>query len=120
VDPALGSGYGPQYTGWFLPLAAVLFAIARGTLHASLLVLAGVALITYLVEYAFIPSQGAFFSLLAPDATAAIGHQLSPSTAQTLVRLPLFLAYLGFLTIGVRSLLQSARADRAALVRSDR
>lgn len=118
--PPLGSGYGPQYTGWFLPLVVVLFAIARATLRASLAVFAGVALVTYLAEGAFIPSLGAFFSVLAPDAAASIGRLLSPPKAQTLLRLPLFFAYLGFLTIGVLTLLQSAKVGGAMLVRSGR
>ncbi len=118
--PPLGSGYGPQYTGWFLPLAVVLFAIARGTLRASLAVLAAVASATYLVEGAFIPSLGAFFSLIAPDASASLGRILSPPAAQTLLRLPLFFAYLGFLTVGVQTLLQSTKADGTAPVRPAR
>ncbi len=116
--PPLGSGYGPQYTGWFLPIAVVLFAIAPGKLRASLAVFAVVALLTYLVEYAFIPTQGAFLSLVAPHTTASIGSRLSSPTAATLLRLPLFFAYLGFLTIGVLMLLQSSRVKGAVLVKS--
>ncbi len=116
--PPLGSGYGPQYTGWFLPIGVVLFAIARGPLRASLAVFAGVALVTYIAEYGFIPTQGAVFSLVAPHTTASIGRLLSPPTASTLLRLPLFLAYLGFLTIGVLTLLRPARFEGAVLVKS--
>ncbi len=116
--PPLGSGYGPQYTGWFLPICVVLFAIARGPLRASLAVFAGVALLTYIAEYGFIPTQGAFFSLVAPHTTASIGGLISSPTGATLLRLPLFLAYLGFLTIGVLTLLRPARVEGAVLAKS--
>ena len=116
--PPLGSGYGPQYAGWFLPICVVLFAITRGPLRASLAVLAGVALVTYIAEYGFIPTQGAFFSLVAPHTTATIGRLLSPPAASTLLRLPLFLAYLGFLTIGVLTLLRPGKVEGTVLVKS--
>jgi hypothetical protein len=107
--PPLGSGYGAQYTGWFLPICVVLFAIATGPLRASLGVLAAIAVVTYVAEYGFIHTQGAIFSLVAPHTTAYIGGQLSTPTGSTLLRLPLFLAYLGFLTIGVLMLFRPAR-----------
>lgn len=91
--PALGSGYGPQYIGWILPLLVVLFAISTGPLRISLWVFAGVALATYTFEYAVIPLQD-----------QAVRDQLSPAPAQTLFRLPLFFAYLGVLTAGLATL----------------
>ena len=91
--PALGSGYGAQYIGWILPLLVVLFAISAGPLRLSLWVFAGVALATYVFEYAVIPLQD--------SATRA---WLAPQPAQTLFRLPLFFAYLGVLITALATL----------------
>ena len=100
--PALGSGYGAQYIGWTLPLLVVLFAISAGPLRLSLWVFAGVALATYVFEYAVIPLQD--------QATRDV---LSPQPAQTLFRLPLFFAYLAVLITGVATL--TRKSERAGL-----
>jgi len=94
--PPLGSGYGAQYIGWFLPLGVVLFAISAGPLRVSLIVFAGVALVTYGFEYAFIPAQ-----------SPSVHGMLSPATVQTLFRLPLFLAYVGVLVVALGTLFKS-------------
>ncbi len=96
--PPLGSGYGPQYIGWFLPLAVVLFAMSTGALRISLAIFGAVALLTYTFEYAIIPLQDA--------STRAL---LSPQSAQTLFRLPLFAAYLGVLIVGLFTLFGTTR-----------
>jgi hypothetical protein len=106
--PALGSGYGPQYVAWFLPLGVVLYAVAGRSLRLALLAFAVVAVLTYLVEYAFIGTQGAFMTLLAPHTAGLIGQRLSSQSASTLLRLPLFLAYLLALATGVTTLIRSA------------
>jgi len=111
--PAFGSGYGPQYTAWFLPLAVILFGIGNRALRGGLGALYSIAIGTYLVEYAVIPSQGAFFSMFAPEQTAEWGRVLSPQKAQTLLRLPLFVAYLSFIGIGLQAL--RSRLGRGAL-----
>ncbi|MFI5282728.1 MAG: glycosyltransferase 87 family protein [Candidatus Dormibacterales bacterium] len=92
--PPLGSGYGAQYIGWFLPLAVVLFAMSTGALRISLAIFGAAALVTYSFEYAFVPLQD-----------AATRDMFSPQSAQTLFRLPLFFAYLGVLVVGVLTLL---------------
>jgi uncharacterized membrane protein len=105
--PSFGSGYGPQYIAWFLPLAVILFGIGDRRIRVGLAAFGVVAVATYLVEYAFIPSQGASLRLIAPDLAASIGSAISRPKAQTLVRLPLFLSYLAFIAIGVITLLRS-------------
>ncbi|HVH62465.1 MAG TPA: glycosyltransferase 87 family protein, partial [Candidatus Dormibacteraeota bacterium] len=91
--PALGPGYGPQYIGWILPLAVVLYAISTGPLRLSLLAFGILALSTYTVEYAVIPALG-----------PASKDVLSPAEAQTVFRLPLFAAYLAVLASGLWTL----------------
>jgi hypothetical protein len=112
--PTLGPGYGPQYIGWFLPLTVVLFAISRGWLRLSIGVFAAVALATYLEEYALVPTQGAFFRFLVPAATD-LGTAISSQSAQTLLRLPLFLAYVGMVVAGVVTFARLRRGDVAPL-----
>jgi len=97
--PAFGSGYGAQYIGWFLPLTVVLFATSAGPLRASVAAFGVVALLTYLFEYAYIPNTD-------PATHAA----LAPGTASTLYRLPLFLAYVLVIAVGVWTL-ASGRGD---------
>lgn len=108
--PPFGSGYGAQYTGWFLAICVVLYSIAPHRIRVSLLVFAVVIFFTYLVEYGFNPWQGAFMSLIAPHRTAVLGAQLASIQTFTLVRLPLFFAYLGFLVVGVQALFRTKRA----------
>lgn len=98
--PALGPGYGPQYIGWFLPLLVVLLAISKGFLRVSLITFAAVALVTYLAEYAVIPLQ-----------SDSIRSALAAQEAQTLLRVPLFLAYLFVLIAGLAQLSRSRTLD---------
>ena len=98
--PALGSGYGPQYIGWVLPLAVVLYAISAGPLRLSIWVFATVALATYIFEYAVIPLQD-----------QATRDWLGQQPSQTLFRLPLFFAYLGVLIVGFGTLTRKANTN---------
>ena len=77
-------------------------AISAGPLRLSLWAFAGVALATYVFEYAVIPLQD--------QATRDV---LSPQPAQTLFRLPLFFAYLAVLITGVATL--TRKSERAGL-----
>ena len=106
--PPLGSGYGPQYAGWFLGVCVVLYGISAGALRTSLLALGLVALATYVLEYGLVPTQGAFLSLIAPHRTAALSQTLSQPEGQTLLRFPLFVAYLVFLAVGLRDFVGEA------------
>jgi hypothetical protein len=92
----------------------VLFAISRGWLRLSIGVFAAVALATYLEEYALVPTQGAFFRFLVPAATD-LGTAISSQSAQTLLRLPLFLAYLGMVVAGVVTFARLRPGDVAPL-----
>jgi hypothetical protein len=93
--PILGPGYAPQYLGWVLPLLVVLAALPQRRLRLALAVFAVVAVPTYLLEYGLLPSHGMAALHLWPGpvlehASAVLGER----SAQTLLRLPLFLASL--------------------------
>jgi hypothetical protein len=117
--PALGPGYGPQYIFWFLPLLIISFATG-GRRWQWILVFFGLTSAgTYLFEYALFPSHGMFlFNLLthaqmASQAQAILdwGQKWSTQTGQTLVRLPLFIAYLVLLGTGTNLLFQSLNSQ---------
>jgi hypothetical protein len=113
--PGLGPGYGPQYICWFLPFLIASFAAYgrywRWILMCSWLVCAG----TYLVEYALFPYHGMYLSNILARAHMTsqarsvldLGQKWSGQTIQTLVRLPLFAAYVVLLVSGARILFRS-------------
>jgi hypothetical protein len=104
--PALGPGYGPQYVQWSLPLLAGLYAAYDAGWSRVLAACAVVAGLTYLIEYALFPSHGQFLVHLTQgsEPVVAWSRTLSSRTGQTLVRLPLFAAFVGLLVAGVRQL----------------
>lgn len=101
----LGPGYSPQYIGWFLPLLVLLYlhadAVERRTLAMTYLI----GTCTYLVEYALIPSHGAFLLHWTSAPTlVAWSEALNEPGVQTILRIPLFLTYLVVLITIVRPL----------------
>lgn len=110
VIPGLGPGYGPQYVHWFLPLLAILFAAYDTAWRRVVGAWAMVAVVTYLVEYGLLQSHGMLLIHLteASEPFRDWSRAVSDQTGQTLLRLPLFGAYVLLL----------ARAD--ALLRTDR
>ncbi len=92
--PALGPGYGPQYVYWFLPLLVLMYALADRKIRFFLMILYGVGMATYLIEYALLPDQGAcLFSIVPPGGLLKIAAHLSSATGQTFLRLPLWIMY---------------------------
>ncbi|MBK8498933.1 MAG: hypothetical protein IPL52_08975 [Flavobacteriales bacterium] len=88
----LGPGYAPQYIGWTLPLLVLLYWVGRDSERRLLKAALVVFTLTYLVEYALIPSHGAFLTKITDvDAVARWSEALVMPAAQTLLRLPLFL-----------------------------
>ena len=99
--PFVGPGYGPQYIYWFWPLVLVAFATGSPGLRLLAGGFAGVAVITYVVEYALIEAQGAFWvHRFGSEAASFLAVLLRTNKAKTLLRLPLFLAY-GSMLLGV-------------------
>jgi len=107
----LAPGYGPQYIMWILPLAVVSYSILRDSSWRVFLIAAyAVTAITYCIEYALLPSHGEFLTkLTASPVLELVGQTLSSSTAQTLLRLPLFLVYLAVSACGFWSLKSNHR-----------
>lgn len=116
--PALGPGYAPQYLYWYLPLLVATWAFYPGWWRA---VLAGFGLIvagTYLFEYAVLGADGAslinIVYYVKQDQQEAVAlvkmfgkYQFPPG--QTMMRLPLFLAYLALLSTGAGILFKNLK-----------
>jgi hypothetical protein len=110
--PVLGPGYATQYIYWFMPLLVATFAFYDRPWRIVLSVFAVVAASTYIVEYAFLPEFGYNLFYLWPssmssganDALISMYYRLDSEVGRTLLRLPIFMAYLVLLISGVRIL----------------
>ncbi len=112
--PALGPGYAPEYLYWFLPFLAATFAFFQAPWRRSLAAFAIIAAGTYLCEYAFLESHGAFFRKAAPHQwlwRMPFVYEFQPGTSQTLARLPLFAAYLALLVMGTGLLFRGLKGQ---------
>jgi hypothetical protein len=114
--PALGPGYAPQYAYWFLPpllVSYVLFDCWRRILMACYVV----AALDWIVEYALFRALGRFLVAFFDEShnLARLSDRLSTPGAQTLVRLPLFAAFVVLLVAGARRLREERPRDVAAL-----
>jgi hypothetical protein len=107
--PALGPGYGPQYGYWYLPPLLATYPLLDDAWRKLLVAFFAVAAATYVVEYAFDCALGQFLVAFFDESSFLrdAGTQLSTPGAQTLVRTPLFIAFLVLLAAGFRRLLVS-------------
>jgi len=93
--PTFGPGYSPPYILWFLPLVVMWYTTVSCRVQWMLVTGYALAALTYITEYAFFESHGAFMKTLVPgDSMATLCHDLSRSSVQPLIRLPLFIWYL--------------------------
>ena len=102
-----GPGYSPQYIGWYMPLLVLLYALAGVGERRWLASAYVIGTCTHLVEYALIPSHGAF--LLHWTSNPGIVHlseTLREPGAQTILRIPLYVAYIATLFIVSRPLFE--------------
>jgi hypothetical protein len=104
--PVLGPGYAPQYAYWYLPPLLATYVLLDREWRRILLVSYGIAAVTYVVEYALVGSQGRFLVAFFPGSARLenASERLSSPGAQTLLRLPLFVAFLVLLVAGARRL----------------
>ncbi len=108
--PTFGPGYSPPYILWFLPVM-VLLPIAFPRLRIILLTGYVVLICTYVTEYALFRSHGAFLQQWYPSAALdALGSYWERREGQTLIRLPMFLFYLGLFVTVIKSIRTGQRA----------
>src|SRR5262249_46362402 len=92
--PLFGPGYGPQYIAWFWPSLVLAYALGSGLLRRTLVLFGAIAAVTYVVQYAFAESLGAFLLQLWPAPEFRVAAlAMRSNRAMTLVSLPLFLMY---------------------------
>ena len=104
--PALGPGYAPQYAYWWLPFLVACYPLFDRVWRRAVLFFAAVATVDYIGEYAFFPSHGAFLDVFFPSSSFVqdVGLRAVGSDWQTEFRMPLFVASLVLLAVGVRRL----------------
>ena len=111
-----GPGYGPQYIFWYMPLLVLSWAFWQGRWRVALGVFAVIATLTYVAEYGLLQSHGMLFIRMGlAGGWLQRSKDFGTPPAQTLVRLPLFLAYLVLFFTGVWSLRRSLGAEPKAL-----
>jgi hypothetical protein len=109
-----GPGYGPQYVSWYLPVLVASWAFWPGVWRPVLLVLAVVAALSYFEEYALLPSHGMLLIRMGWGGDwLRRSREWSTPEMQSLIRLPLFAAYLALFGVGVSCLRTSLREERA-------
>ena len=106
VIPVLGPGYAPQYAYWYIPPLLASYVLLDVGWQRILRAFYAVAAVTYVVEYALVRSQGRFLVAFFPGSAflERASERISSPGAQTLLRLPLFIAFLVVLVAGARRL----------------
>lgn len=104
--PALGPGYGPQYAYWYIPPLLATYPLFDDVWRRILVGFYAVAAATYVVEYAVVRALGRFLVAFFDESSFLhkVSDRLSTPGAQTLLRLPLFVAFLVLLVTGFRRL----------------
>ena len=104
--PALGPGYGPRIAYWYIPPLLATYPLFDGGWRRIVLAFYAVTAATYVVEYAFQRALGRFAVAFAPDSSflQRVSGRLSTPGATTVVRIPLFIAFLVLLGAGFQRL----------------
>jgi hypothetical protein len=104
--PAVGPGYAPQYAYWFMPALIVSYLLFDDAWRVIVRACYAVAAVTYVVEYALFTALGRFLVAFfdGSEWLRDLSDRISTPSAQTLVRLPLFAAFLVLLVTGSRRL----------------
>jgi hypothetical protein len=103
--PLFGPGYSPPYILWYLPLAILLYPhsdkITKSTFVIGYLILS----LTYITEYAFFSSHGAFIVKFFQTAgMQSLSDYLGARPQQVLIRLPMFLFYAFLFILSIRGM----------------
>jgi hypothetical protein len=104
--PALGPGYGPQYAYWYIPPLLATYPLLDDAWRRVLVGFYAVAAATYVVEYAFLRALGRFLVAFFDESSFLhkVSDRLSTPGAETVLRVPLFIAFLVLLVTGFRRL----------------
>jgi hypothetical protein len=104
--PALGPGYGPQYAYWYIPPLLATYPLLDDAWRRILMGFYAVAAATYVVEYAFLRALGRFLVAFFDESSflRKVSDRLSTPGAETILRVPLFVAFLVLLVAGFRRL----------------
>jgi hypothetical protein len=108
--PALGPGYGTQYIFWSIPFLLASYAFYGSKWRMTVIIFGLVSVLTYLFEYALFDEFGPFLDPLMRfmnhgaglDPTLPLLKNLNTKRGHVLANLPIFLAYLLLLVVGVR------------------
>jgi len=91
-----GPGFGHQYLYWFLPLLVLQYMVCGSEGRRVITFFLVIASLTYLVDYAFAASLGAFLKdYFGNSFLARLGGFISSPRGQTIVNLPLFAVWAG-------------------------
>jgi hypothetical protein len=103
--PTFGPGYSPPYILWFLGLLIIQYAIAGKAFKKYLVIGYIILVLTYVTEYAFFPSHGSFGALIdkSPSMAEFCGW-MGSMPRQVIIRIPMFLFYLGLVMFLVKKL----------------
>jgi len=109
--PALGPGYAPQYVYWFLPALLLSYVLFDTRWRRILLACYAIAACDWIFEYALFKPFGRFLVAFFDESSglARLSDRLSEQGTQTLVRVPLFLAFVLLLVAGVRTIAGAGR-----------
>lgn len=95
--PTFGPGYSPPYILWFLPLLPVYYLATTPKTKSVMLAAFIIVSCTYIVEYALFESHGSFIAAFFPSENMfSLSRTVGLSYNQSLIRLPMFIAYLLF------------------------
>jgi hypothetical protein len=114
--PVLGPGYAPQYAWWWLAPLVMLFSLCPGPIRWASGIVFVIASGTYSIDYGLQPAYGeVLLHWPHPAIWTTWSELLGTKQGETVLRLPLFAAYLVLLALSGVTLFSSGRLRRAGL-----
>lgn len=113
---AFGPGYGAHYAYWFIPSLVATYVLFDHAWRRLLLVAYAVAILTYAIEYAFVPFLGAYAVAMFGSSAwmTDVSDYLTVPHRWVIFRLPLLLVYLVVIAQGIARLSKEATQEPAA------
>ena len=98
--PTFGPGYSPPYIYWFFPLLIVAYCTSLAGIQRFMLAAYVVVALTYITEYAFFDSHGAFLLHFYPSSQMkTLSDWLGNEETQVVVRIPMFAVFVTLFTL---------------------